>query len=431
MMCPAASTATIVATALGDTDPDHGVWIGLSGGLDSSLLLNLTVAAMDQHPRRLQALHVHHGLQPCADDFEAHCRALCRSLDIPLSVVKVRVAVEAGEGVEGAARRARYNAFRETIPVGDTLWLAQHLDDQAETFLLAGLRGSGVSGLAAMPAERQLAGIRLQRPLLDVSRAELEEEAQRRSLAWCEDPSNAQTSFDRNFLRHEILTPLKERWPHASRALARSAQWMGEADGLLAELADEDLQRLGGRAEALPLAALRQLSASRQRLLIRHCLRQLTLSTPPATRLATLLDQLSAREDAEVRVGWPGAEARCWRGNLWLMSDSLAVFDRPRDWDGRSALVSAWGEHRLVPCSASGEPATLRLRPRQGGERLRLLQRGQRDLKRLLQELGVPPWRRQAVAVIWHGQTPVAALDMTEGLWLVVAEGWQTRGPWW
>lgn len=432
MMRPASSIAATVTTALGATDPNRGVWIALSGGLDSSLLLNLAVAAADQYPRRLQALHVHHGLQSCADDFEAHCRALCRALEIPLSVVNVRVAVEAGEGVEGAARRARYNAFQQTIPAGDTLWLAQHLDDQAETFLLAALRGSGVGGLAAMPAERQLAGIRLQRPLLEVPRADLEAEAQRRCLAWSEDPSNAQTTFDRNFLRHAILPQLKERWPQASRLLARSAHWMGEADGLLAELADEDLQRLGGRAGELPLAALGKLSASRQRLLIRHCLRQLGLPTPPEARLATLLEQLSARDDAQVRVSWPGVEARCWRGTLWLMSDTLVVFDTPRDWDGHTSLVTDRGEHQLALSPLSGQAMELLvLRPRGGGETLRLAKRGQRDLKRLLQELGVPTWRRQAVAVIWYGATTVAALDMAEGRWLVVAEGWQAQGPWW
>lgn len=424
--------ASLVDAALAETHPEHGVWVALSGGLDSSLLLSLAATANVQHSRRLQALHVHHGLQPAADDFEAYCRSLCGVLGIPLSVVLVGVDVDGGGGVEAAARQARYEAFQQTIPAGDTLWLAQHRDDQAETFLLAALRGSGTGGLAAMPMERELRGIHLQRPLLQVPRAALEEAAQHLGLAWEEDPSNAETIFDRNFLRHAVLPRLEERWPQASGALARSAQWMGEADTLLAELAAEELQRLGGVPAELPLGPLMQLSHARQRLLIRFCARQMGLPTPPAARLATLLEQLSARQDAQVRVRWSGAEARCWRGVLWLMSDEIHSFDTPLEWDGSSMLEMPWGRYPLALSLADGKPVgKLSLRPRQGGESLRLPQRGRRDLKRLLQELGVPTWRRQGVAVVWSEDLAIAALDVIEGRWLVVAEGWQSQGPWW
>ncbi|ALM51358.1 tRNA lysidine(34) synthetase TilS [Halomonas huangheensis] len=418
--------------ALAQTVPGRAVWVALSGGLDSSLLLALAVAACRRHPRPLYALHVDHGLQPAAADFEHHCRRLCSQLGVPLFVERVHVDAASGHGIEGAARKARYMAFQQTISAGDTLWLAQHRDDQAETFLLAALRGSGTGGLAAMPMARELSGIHLQRPLLKVSRAELEEVAQGMGLEWQEDPSNAEVVFDRNYLRHRVLPQLQERWPQATAALARSAQWMGEADSLLTELAAEELHRLGGLPAELPLERLMLLTPSRQRLLIRFCARQLGLPTPPAARLATLLDQLSARQDAQVRVSWSGAEARCWRGVLWLMSDEVQSFDTALEWDGSSMLETRWGRHPLALSLPGEEPVgKLALRPRQGGESLRLPQRGRRDLKRLLQELGVPTWRRQGIAVVWRGELAIAALDMIEGRWLVVAEGWQSRGPWW
>lgn len=414
--------------ALAATPPGRCVWVALSGGLDSSLLLTLTAKACRRHPRPLRALHVHHGLQPAADAFESHCRRLCSRLGVPLFVEGVAVDRAAGQGLEGAAREARYAAFARRVTPGESLWLAQHRDDQAETFLLAALRGSGVRGLGGMAACRDWRDRRLERPLLGVARSTLEAEAGRRGLAWVEDPSNDDQSLDRNFLRHGVLPLLASRWPHAGAALSRSAALAGEADALLDELAGLDLERLGGEAACLPVPGLEALSGPRRRLLVRHCCARLGLPTPPARRLATLLAQLGAGEDAEVRVAWSGTEARIWRGRLHLLAPPEALpADWQAEWDGQSPLVTPLGEVRVSLGRVDGVPARLQVVPRQGGEWLRLPGRGQRDLKRLLQELGVPPWARGRLLVARAGDTPVAVLDPVEGGWLALAEGWISR----
>ncbi|PRY70864.1 tRNA lysidine(34) synthetase TilS [Halomonas ventosae] len=414
--------------ALAATPPGRCVWVALSGGLDSSLLLTLTAAACRRHPRPLRALHVHHGLQPAADGFERHCRRLCSRLGVPLFVEGVAVDRAAGQGLEGAAREARYAAFARRVTPGESLWLAQHRDDQAETFLLAALRGSGVRGLAGMAACREWRERRLERPLLGVARSTLEAEAGCRGLAWVADPSNDDQSLDRNFLRHGVLPLLASRWPHAGDALSRSAALAGEADALLAELADLDLERLGGDPARLPVAGLETLSGPRRRLLVRHCCARLGLARPPARRLETLLAQLGAGGDAEVRVAWPGAEARVWRGRLHLLAPAESLpAGWQAEWDGHSPLVIPLGEVRVALGRADGAPARLRMVPRQGGERLRLPGRGRRDLKRLLQELGVPPWVRERLLVARAGDTPVAVLDPVEEAWLALAEGWISR----
>ncbi|MEQ5800853.1 tRNA lysidine(34) synthetase TilS [Halomonas sp. H10-9-1] len=423
------SLQSLIDDALAQTPPGRCVWIALSAGLDSTLLLTLAADACQRFPRPLRAIHVHHGLQAAADAFEAHCQALCRRLGVALTIERVSVDPSAGQGLEGAAREARYAAFARRVAPGETLWLAQHRDDQAETLLLAALRGSGVRGLGGMPMERDWRRRRLQRPLLGISRASLEAEAARRGLAWTEDPSNAECDQDRNYLRHAILPRLGERWPHAAGSLARSAALCAEADGLLAELAGIDLEGLGGDPGRLSRDGLSRLSAARRRLLVRHCCGRLGLALPPARRLESLLAQLGAREDAETRVAWPGGEARVWRGHLYLLAPlPIAPTGWWVAWDGRGPLATPFGGCRVSLAGPTGVEGRLWAMPRRGGERLCLAGRGHRDLKRLLQELGVPPWVRGRLVVIHEGDTPVALLDPAVGQWLAFAAGWRGEG---
>ncbi|WP_136069012.1 tRNA lysidine(34) synthetase TilS [Modicisalibacter radicis] len=415
------SLQATIDRALAETPPGRVVWVALSGGLDSSLLLTLAAHAVHRVPRPLYALHVNHALQPAADDFERHCGALCARLGVPLFVERVTVE-RAGLGLEAAAREARYAAFARRVAPGETLWLAQHADDQAESVLLAALRGSGIRGLAAMPARRDWRGRQLVRPLLGVTRARLAEEATALGIRWRDDPSNADSTFDRNFLRRDVLALIGERWPAAAASLADVAERASEADALLDELAALDLARAGGVPARLALDVLRQLSPARQRLLIRYACQRLGLPTPPAARLETLLAQLGARADAKVHVAWPGGEARRWQGHIYLQAPPEPLpNDWRSEWDGHTALMTPVGrvETRLAPAGSAPQPLTLTLR--QGGESLRVAGRGRRDVKRLLQEAGVPPWQRSRQLLAWHGTTLVAVLGVA------VAEGWEQR----
>ncbi|NNG62887.1 tRNA lysidine(34) synthetase TilS, partial [Pseudomonas fragi] len=256
-----------------------GAWhVALSGGLDSTVLLH--VLAQLRQTRSLpplSAIHVHHGLQAAADEWPAHCQALCNALGVPLQVVHVHV--QAGASLERAAREARYQAFVTLTRAQEVLLTGQHRDDQAETLLFRLLRGAGVSGLAAMPRQRRLGEGNLCRPLLDVSRTDLEAYAREHSLGWIEDPSNQQTDFSRNYLRHEIFPLLTRRWPQAAASMARSAAHCAEAQGLLDDLARQDLQAAGAVSEfdwlglpSLELAPITCLSPARQRNALRYWL---------------------------------------------------------------------------------------------------------------------------------------------------------------
>lgn len=414
---------SLIDHALAKTPPGRPVWIALSGGLDSCLLLTLAVRAARSHPRTIYALHVNHGLQAAASDFECHCCAFCSRLGVPLFVERVRVE-PAGKGIEAAAREARYAAFARRVRAGETLWLAQHGDDQAETLLLAALRGSGVRGLAGMPFERDWQGRRLVRPLLGLTRADFEREAERLTLRWVEDPSNRNTDLDRNFLRGRVMPLLASRWPDAPRSLARSARLAGETDALLDELAALDLAATGGEPRRISLSALLSLSEARQRLLVRYACQRLGLPTPPLARLVALLSQLDGRNDAQAHIEWPGGEARGWRGALYLQAPPAEPpADWQDEWDGQPGLMTPLGRIACrLACEGEAQPM-LRITLRHGGEWLRVAGRGRRDVKRLLQEADVPPWQRSRQLLVWHDDTLIAVLGVA------LAEGWSQLGP--
>ena len=223
---------------------------GLSGGIDSVVMLDLLRRAAAKMRFELAALHVNHQINPAAAKWARFCGAYCRQLGIGLTVVKVNVPREAS--LEAAARNARYAAFAR-LPA-DFVALAHNLDDQAETVLLQLLRGAGVKGVSAMPA----LGLRIEdwglrkisspltvetlhprshpsilRPLLDITRAEIEAYARARKLRWVEDDSNADTGFDRNFMRHRLLPVIAERYPAYRKTLARASRNFAEAAVLL------------------------------------------------------------------------------------------------------------------------------------------------------------------------------------------------------
>jgi len=296
--------------------PDDRLWVGLSGGCDSVVLLHVLSSLCVGN---VAAVHVHHGLSPNADSWAAFCASYCERLGVPLTVRHVTVDTSSGLGLEAAARAARYAAFAECA--GDCLLLAQHRGDQAETVLFNLLRGTGVTGAAGMPVERCFGHLRLLRPLLDVSRAEIESYASAEGLAWVDDESNADTSLTRNFLRHDALTAISQRFPSAEASLAQAACHFAEAAGLLDELATQDWQQVA-EGNAGRMRALRQLSLPRLKNLLRHRLRSLGWQVPVAARLDEFARQLqSAAPDRHPELVLPGGKMRVARGLLHWQSE--------------------------------------------------------------------------------------------------------------
>lgn len=278
--------------ALADFSPGLPFAVALSGGADSTALL---VACARRWPGQVRAVHIHHGLQAAADGFEAHCRALCLALGVPLAVRRVQAGHAPGQSPEDAARQARYAALAEAVhsewPGVRDVALAQHADDQVETLLIALSRGAGLPGLASMPAHWQRQGLNWHRPCLAVPGAAMREWLHSQGQSWVDDPSNDDEKFTRNRIRARVLPALAEALPAFRETFARSAAHAAQAQEVLNEVAAQDLEQVGVPPR---IQALQQLSRARQALVLRHWLRQHHATTPSTAQLHELLDQVAA-----------------------------------------------------------------------------------------------------------------------------------------
>ena len=403
--------------------------IAFSGGLDSTVLLHLlaSLANTENFPP-LSAIHVHHGLQAAADAWPNHCQTVCDSLGVPLRVMRVQV--QLGASLERAAREARYQAFTKVTGAGEVLLTGQHRDDQAETLLFRLLRGAGVRGLAAMPVHRPLADGHLVRPLLEASRAELEAYAREHQLAWIEDPSNADPRFSRNYLRHRVFPALTQRWPQAVASLARTAEHLSEAQGLLDELAIMDLCAADQPSPfpwlALPslaLAPLRELSDARQRNALRHWLTPLT-RLPDSDHWAGWYSLRDAKGDAQPL--WRLADGqlhRCGERIWWLPTTWSEFSDAMVSWPDPQNPLELPGNGQLKFIGSAPE-GLLSVRYRQGGEIVEVPGRGRRDLKRLLNERAVPGFIRGRLPLLYKGEQ-LLAVPTLAGLWASASGDWQ------
>ncbi len=401
--------ACVAAAVRAHVPPGTRLTVGLSGGVDSVVLLDALSACAGDCGLALDALHVHHGLQPAADAWADFCVALGTRYGVAVRVARVEVDRASGLGIEGAARAARYAAFAQHGT--EVLALAHHRDDQAETVLLQLVRGAGVAGLAGMPAW-QPGRPAVLRPLLDVDRATIEAEARTRALAWIEDPSNRDVRYARNAVRHRVLPLLGELNPAASANLARSAAHLAEAQAVLADVGRADLAGCEGRA-GLRIDALLALGDARARNALRVRLHDAGCASPSTRRLDALLRQLrEARADGTVRVMLDGVVARRYRNELLLVGEDAApaTGDFSALWPGDPAwALPALGGTLFVE-SATGEglasahvaPGVLEVRLRRGGERLRVAAgRPHRSLKNLFQESALPPWERARLPLVY------------------------------
>ncbi|WFW81836.1 tRNA lysidine(34) synthetase TilS [Citrobacter braakii] len=394
----------------------QSILVAFSGGLDSTVLLHQLVLWRAQNPEvALRAIHIHHGLSPQADSWVQHCESVCAQWQVPLVVERVQLEDD-GLGIEAQARRARYQAFAQTLLPGEVLMTAQHLDDQCETFLLALKRGSGPAGLSAMGESSPFAGTQLIRPLLAQTREALEVWARQHELCWIEDESNQDDAYDRNFLRLRVTPLLQQRWPHFAQAAARSAALCAEQESLLDELLANDLADCVTAQGTLLLAPLMMMSGVRRAALLRRWLAGVNAPMPSRDGLERIWQEVVlAREDASPCFRLGEYEVRRYQSQLWWVKSVDGQSETVIPWSCRETPLTLPAGLGSVQLISAGE-----LRMPQAGEAISIRfkapgvlhivgRNGGRKLKKIWQEQGIPPWRRDTTPLLFYGETLIAA----------------------
>jgi len=385
--------------------------VALSGGMDSVVLLNLLHSLQKKHRFTLNAMHVHHGLSKHADKWVRFCEKLCTKLSIPLDVRYVKLPQKKSLGIEGEARRLRYEKLLQSK--SDLIVLAHHEDDQAETFLLQLIRGAGVKGLSSMAHFDDVRN--LWRPLLNTSRSDIESYAKQHKLKWIEDESNQNIDFDRNFIRSKVFPILKNRFNHIIKVISRSSSHLAEAQHLLDDLAKIDLKnhlKSNKYKHIIQVKSLNKLSLTRAKNVLRYWLEMNDQLMPSKDLLDELLRQvLHAKKDAELKIELSKEfEIRRYQDEIYIVHRNQNTQKNYEIvWNGESEILLPNGS-KLQFKKVKGRGINLKflkdhklkISNRKGGEFFKPdSKRPTKKIKQLLQESNLPPWERELLPLIF------------------------------
>lgn len=401
-----------------EADATAEVVVALSGGIDSKVLLHALVKIFEKGLiARPSAIHVNHGLQQAADDWQQICQQDCDHYQVPLQVFRFDLAQSTNANIEASARQARYQAFESTIKPGQWLLMAHHLDDQAETLLLRLFRGSGVSGVAAIPQQRALAQGHLLRPMLDVPKSEIQHYAKNCELDWIEDPSNSSSHFTRNFIRHEIFPKIAEKWPGYAKTMSRFSRLAAEHNELAQQIASEDLSKIENDKGQLSVNALVRLSRLRQKNLLYSWGVKHTRHAPSSSEVEQVIKQLEAAQHKSIQISFSGLSLRSYHGILMLVpAKQPEVLLNPQQWLDILQPIKLPNQVEIkaelqqqVGLRAPDESEKVWIKSRQGGERcLPDYREKSTELKKIYQELAVPPWLREWLPLVFYNEQLVA-----------------------
>jgi tRNA(Ile)-lysidine synthase len=393
-------------------------WVGYSGGADSTALLQALHECRGQLAAPFKAIHFHHGLQTEAGDWARHCRSFCEARDIPFESIRLEIRRAGRSSLEEESRNSRYRAVAEVLGEQEMYLTAHHAEDQAETLFLNLMRGSGIEGLAGIPALRNLEKGWVARPLLDRFRADLEHFLERRGIDWLTDPSNEDVSFDRNYLRHEVFPRLERRWPGLVRRLSRTARNARITATAMAQFIESQSGDLVRDELKMPLQRLLELETEMQTLILRQWLRRHEVPALPEARLREFLNQIdNADVTRQAEVRWEDWIIKRYKRDLWLHRQP--PFQPLPELEWRDGMELDLGTDSGTLCLLGKEariPASWKVRARSGGDRIRPLAHGpSRKIKQFFQAAFIPPWLRSGIPVLeWEGE-PAALGDWVIG----------------
>lgn len=296
------------------------IFVGVSGGLDSIVLLDILSQVFV--PESITLLHIHHHIQKEADAWVPFVESLAQKYRCAIEIEHLNPAKFKGENLEGKAREGRYAFFeKHLVSPSDYLFLAHHQQDQIETFFLNLQRGAGLAGLCAMPAKRAFGAGFLVRPLLNCSRQNLEAYAKAHDLNWVEDPSNQDTQLNRNFLRKAALPKLRERWPHFDEHAAQAIMHLQEAREALDRYVEQDLSHIS-QGFTLQLSGLKDKADNHCKLLLQRWIKNQSGKILSDRQLEIIIQEvIGAGLDRQPLFEIPGLQIRRKGKNLEMFAN--------------------------------------------------------------------------------------------------------------
>ena len=403
--------------------------------MDSMLLLHLMSHLF---PKRIRAIYIDHQLQDVSPQWGSFVQEQCYVLDVPCVIQAVDV--DTGN-VESQARSARYAAFQKHLLANEILVLAHHQQDQAETVLLRLLSGAGIHGLAAMQSIDIREKFTIWRPLLALSRQQIELWAAEMQLRNIQDQTNFDTSYDRAWCRAELWPILEKRFPKMQQALARTSYLMQDAETILADVLTQDWASCGNAA-VLNLTPFRQLSAPRQRQLLSAWMKGEDLYRPAFDMVQRLFDEvIESKVDAQAALHWNQYYYVRYQQQLFRVSKAEYLAEECQTIESieqRFSLDQAYGfasgqyriETQKYGLSSELLEQPLQIKPRLGGEKLHLYGRvGAWPLKKAIQSAQIFPWQRHTIQILSIDNVMLGVFT-PKGFWLVESAycevgGWQ------
>ena len=393
--------------------------VAYSGGVDSQALLFSLHKLREVDPNiKLEAVHIHHGVNDAADQWLEFCRKQCAKLNVIFKNIHITLDQENKDGFEAYARKERYQALWKACPQGAALVTAHHADDQAETMLFRLFRGAGLRGLSAIHKERNNAGRPLLRPLLTRSRLEIENYAKTNELEWVEDPSNRNTDLSRNFIRHEVIPQIKKRWPNAAQNMAQAAQHLQNAQHILDGYLEEELKYICTDKQQININDLKKFTPAHQSLLLRLWIRKHHITAPTTKQLEQVLQLIHSKEDAQPQLAWGNNVIRRFNQKIGIYPILPEIELTQMDWDGKGSLILPQHIGELNITLAAGG-----LRPPHTDEKITIHWKTQgfkfkiaghkhhKDYKSMMQAWHIPPWERDRVPLVYYNDNCVAVAD--------------------
>ncbi len=399
------------------------IGIAYSGGLDSQVLLH-SLYALVQDKSKLFALHVNHGISEDSDIWESKCKKEAEKLGINFYSKKIRL--DEKRPTEESLRDARYAIFRAWSTESDVVCTAHHKDDQIETIFFRIMRGTGLRGLRGIPSFRNEFNFNLARPLLGINKNELKGYANSKQLSWVEDLSNSDTTISRNYIRHLVFPLLNKAWPGFSKSLLYLSKKANDAQEVLDDLACYDLNSVAKDSHTLDLEPIYQLSEQRISNLINFWLSQQTSLRVSGGLLDQMVKIILGKKDEDTILlsnanNLDSHELRIFHGFLYLLPsecNQTLIGGNTKLWKLKNNLVLPTGKITFKETSNKGLclnflEKNITVRGRKGGERCKPFGRkNSQKLKKLLQELEIPPWLRDRLPLIYVEEELAAVGDL-------------------